>query len=145
MLNAVHMLGGSYYFPRVKHAPRSLFKSLYGEYYQTHPEALERNLSCRFRDEKQFRPDVVCYLLMQKRGMLKYRQPKGELVEYYPHGGMKRLIRKMKLITKKDGCKFITFNSLDKATPGMFAYIKAIMEEILDSGPGSNKTEIQRQ
>jgi hypothetical protein len=131
MLNSVYMLGGSYTFPRVFHAPRSFLKSLYGEYYKTHPEALDRNLSCRFRDEKQFRPDVVCYLLMLKQGMLKYWHPKGELLEYYPKGGMKRLVRKMKLITRENGCKFATLNSLDKATPEMFSYIKDIMEKIL--------------
>lgn len=131
MLNTVYMMGGSYFFPRVFHAPRSFFKSVYGEYYETHPEALDRNLSCRFRNERQFRPDVVCFMLMLKRGMLKYINPKGELLEYNPGGGMKRLVRKMRMITGKGKCKFVNMNSLDKVTPEMFEYIKGIMEKIL--------------
>ncbi len=132
MLNTVHMMGGKYRFPRVFHAPLPLLKSIYGEYYQTHPEALDMNLSYRFRSEKQFCPDVLCLLLMIKRSMLKYITPKGVLLEYYPNGGMKRLVRKMKLVTRKNGCKFVCFNSLDKATPEMFSYIKTIMDKILE-------------
>ncbi|MBR1467207.1 MAG: Stealth CR1 domain-containing protein [Bacteroidaceae bacterium] len=131
MLNAVYMMGGSFRFPRIYHTPRPFLKSVYGEYYVEHPEALDRNLSCRFRDERSFRPDVVCYLLMQRSGGLRYVNPKGYLLEYNPGGGMKRLVRKMRMITGKGKCKFVNMNSLDKVTPEMFEYIKGIMEKIL--------------
>lgn len=132
MMDAAEIVGGSYSFIRLSHTPYPLIRSILRNFYESHPELLVQNIRNRFRSIEHFRSDELVYMLLRKNGRLLLTPERDVLVEYMPHGGMKRLERKLHRVTCPNSrVSFINFGSLDKASDAIFLRISQFVEELL--------------
>lgn len=132
MMAAARITGSRNTFIRLSHTPYPMLKSTMQLFYEQHPERLEQNLRNRFRSTEHFRNDELVYMLLRKKGCLQIAPVHDVLMEYMPHGGIKRLERKLRRVTRPGSqvC-FICFGSLDKATDDIFLCISNFVEELL--------------
>lgn len=116
MVNAADVLGEKWRFFRLGHNPQSMKVSTFREFFGNHPDIMEKNMSCRFREEHQFNPAELFFLLQScgnnlilhtKKGVNLYLLPKGH--EYM----VKHIERFRASVTEK----FCCMNSLDYAAP----------------------------
>lgn len=78
MINAAALLGRRDTFLLFDHIPHMMIRSVFEDYFTMHPEALKINISHRFRDQVQYNPQELCYLLAQKDGKAVIRSNKGK-------------------------------------------------------------------
>ncbi len=132
MMDAAKIVGSSQWFIRLSHTPRPLLRSTMQQFYETHPDRLVQNIRNRFRSTEHFRTDELVYLLLQKEGRLHIIPEHNVLMEYMPHGGLKKLERKLYSVTSPDShvC-FVCFGSLDKADDTIYSRICDFAENIL--------------
>ena len=114
MVRSAEVLGIRDYFYRLGHNPQSMRVSVYREYFESHPDVLERNIAYRFRDINQFQAPELGFLLCRLRGELVLRPKKGNNLYLLPKGRayMKNHLRKFRNSTKE---KFCCVNSLNYA------------------------------
>lgn len=134
MMDAAEITGSKRFFIRLSHTPHPMLRSTLRQFYESHPDRLIQNIQYRFRSIAHFRSDELVYMLLLKKGLLQITPERDLLMEYMPHGGMKRLERKLYRVTRPDSrvC-FINFGSLDKASETVFSRISRFTEEILNS------------
>lgn len=132
MMDAADIVCGSRSFIRLSHTPYPLLRSTLQHFYESHTELLARNIRNRFRSIEHFRSDELVYMLLRKENRLILVPEQEVLMEYMPHGGMKRLERKLHRVTYPNSqvC-FINFGSLDKASDAIFSRITQFVEELL--------------
>lgn len=138
MMAAARITGSNNTFIRLSHTPHPMLRSTLEQFYEKNPEYLEHNIRNRFRSTEHFRTDELVYMLLKKEGHLYVVPEYDVLMEYSPHGTMKRLERKLRCVTRPNShvC-FICFGSLDKATDEIYSRISHFVEDILKE---ENKT-----
>lgn len=116
MLNAASLAGSQRRFLMLYHTPKALIKSVYERYYTEHPDALLRNIRCRFRDASQYSAEEVHYFLLQAEGRLKIRDANAELFYLMAKSDDSYVRRKLEGFSKQTAKKFGCFNSMDQAS-----------------------------
>lgn len=114
MLGALDYVS-SPYFLHYGHTPRALCRSFFERFYAEHPEALLRNISCRFRDASQFNHEEVQLLSRYRSGEAVLRPVHGNLFFLQPRPGKPEYVSEKMRRLEKSSCRFCCFNSLDKA------------------------------
>ena len=115
MLGALDYIPSGY-FLHYGHTPRALRRSFFEAFYAQHPEALVRNISCRFRDASQFNHEEVQLLCLYKAGEAVLRPVHGNLFFLQPKEGKTGYVAEKMARLEKGNYRFCCFNSLDKAT-----------------------------
>lgn len=111
--NAVSVAGGGMWYLRYGHTPKALLRSFFEDFYPSHPEALQRNISHRFRDAGQFCSEEVQFISLYREGLCEVRRLEDALFFFQMKNKPNYLDRKLR--TLEDGnYKFCCFNSLDK-------------------------------
>ena len=116
MLNAACLAGSKSRFIMLYHTPKALLKSRYEAYYAEHPEALVRNIRCRFRDSMQYSPEEVHYLRLLAEGRCKLRDAHKELFYLMAKSDDSYVSRKLDSFTEQRTKLFGCFNSMDQAS-----------------------------
>ena len=95
-----------------------MIRSVLEDYFTMHPEALKINISHRFRDQVQYNPQELCYLLAQKEGKAVIRSNKGNYLYLYPRKKKNYVNDKIRQFDSYPNAKFLCINSLNNAEPG---------------------------
>ena len=118
MINAAALLGRRDTFLLFDHIPHMMIRSVFEDYFTMHPEALKINISHRFRDQVQYNPQELCYLLAQKEGKAVIRSNKGNYLYLYPRKKKNYVNDKIRQFDSYPNAKFLCVNSLNNAEPG---------------------------
>lgn len=118
MINAAALLGRRDTFLLFDHIPHMMIRSVFEDYFTMHPEALKINISHRFRDQVQYNPQELCYLLAQKDGKAVIRSNKGNYLYLYPRKKKNYVNDKIRQFDSYPNAKFLCVNSLNNAEPG---------------------------
>ena len=130
MLNAASLLGIRSFFLKIYHTPRGLLKSVYEKYFNEHPEHLTKNIAHRFRYHKQYNPQELFYLLMEKENRCTQLPPHKNLLYLKPKD-LKYIQKKLRRFTLSTETKFGCFNAIDLACKdGQKAIIEWIEKRI---------------
>lgn len=105
----------SRYFLHYGHTPRSLRRSFFERFYAGRPDALLRNISCRFRDASQFNHEEVQLLALYRGGEAVLRKVGGNLFFLQPKEGKPDYVTEKMRRLESGSYRFCCFNSLDKA------------------------------
>lgn len=116
MLNAAQLAQSRSRFIMLYHTPKALLKSVYERYYAEHPDALLRNIRCRFRDSSQYSPEEVHYLLLLAEDRCKLRDAGDELFYLMAKSDDNYVRRKLDMFSKQPQKRFGCFNSMDQAS-----------------------------
>lgn len=114
MLNAASLLGIYTSFIKIYHTPRALLRSVYEKYFDGHPEHLTKNIAHRFRHHKQYNPQELYYLLMEKEHRCILLPPNSNLLYLKPKD-LKYIQKKLDRFTLSPETKFGCFNAIDLA------------------------------
>lgn len=117
MINAAALLGRRDTFLLFDHIPHMMIRSVFEDYFTMHPEALKINISHRFRDQVQYNPQELCYLLAQKEGKAVIRSNKGNYLYLYPRKKKNYVNDKIRHFDSYPNAKFLCINSLNNAEP----------------------------
>lgn len=117
MINAAALLGRRDTFLLFDHIPHMMIRSVFEDYFTMHPEALKINISHRFRDQVQYNPQELCYLLAQKDGKAVIRSNKGNYLYLYPRKKKNYVNDKIRQFDSYPNAKFLCINSLNNAEP----------------------------
>lgn len=117
MINAAALLGRRDTFLLFDHIPHMMIRSVFEDYFTMHPEALKINISHRFRDQVQYNPQELCYLLAQKEGKTVIRSNKGNYLYLYPRKKKNYVNDKIRQFDSYPNAKFLCINSLNNAEP----------------------------
>ena len=115
MVNAADAIGEKWRFFRLGHNPQSMKVSTFRNFFEKHPELMIGNMSCRFREEQQYNPAELFFLLSAREGNLILHTKKGVNLYLLPkgHNYMVKHINKFRKATSE---KFCCMNSLDYAS-----------------------------
>lgn len=117
MLNAAKQIGAPRII-RLLHTPHTFRKSVFQEYFETHPEVLIHNIQHRFRNMEQYSSAELHYLLAisQDKAILPLQKGKDACIlpTKYKYEELKNLLNKF--ANNPDIICFCV-NSLDQATP----------------------------
>ena len=116
-INAAALLGRRDTFLLFDHIPHMMIRSVFEDYFTMHPEALKINISHRFRDQVQYNPQELCYLLAQKDGKAVIRSNKGNYLYLYPRKKKNYVNDKIRQFDSYPNAKFLCINSLNNAEP----------------------------
>ena len=115
MANGARLAGSRWFMLKIYHTPRALNRVFFEQWFAEHPEQMERNISCRFRDASQFSTEEIFFVRMWKSKRLVLRRAKDHMFYFEPKPKKDYVTRKMAELT--DGqWLFCCFNSLDKAS-----------------------------
>lgn len=117
MINAAALLGRRDTFLLFDHIPHMMIRSVFENYFTMYPEALKINISHRFRDQVQYNPQELCYLLAQKDGKAVIRSNKGNYLYLYPRKKKNYVNDKIRQFDSYPNAKFLCINSLNNAEP----------------------------
>lgn len=116
LMNAMRYTGLRRRFLFLLHTPMALRRSRFEQLFERYPEAVETNLSQRFRHPSQFNPQELFYLTEQQQGRCIVK-PSHENVFYFkPKGRQGYTSRKVHELTNTQAL-FACMNSLDQASP----------------------------
>ena len=116
MVNAADLIGKKY-FISTGHMPMTVSRCNFEEFFAEHPEALEHNISFRFRDGSQFNSHVLTYMYAEQKGRLALRRPVGNSLYLGPDKMSEREIaRKLTAAERTDKYLFACINSLDNSS-----------------------------
>lgn len=133
MLNAAKLINHRTFFLKLDHTPKALRRSIYEEYFNQHPQAMETNISHRFRNAAQFTSQELQYLILYNQNKCKLLPSKSNLFYLQPKKGKPGYVKRKLDKFKKDGNrKFACLNSLDFATPADREAIIAWITDKLD-------------
>lgn len=79
LMNAAKMVG-SHRFLTLQHTPKAMLRSVFQEYYDSHPEAMIRNISHKFRNEAQYNVPGLFFLLARSKGLMIRENPDRKLL-----------------------------------------------------------------
>lgn len=131
LMNAAKVAGIRHYY-HLPHEPHPLLKSLFEDFYQTHPKAILQNIRHRFRDNEQYNVQSLGYCLAYKTGKLIHKSPKGLTIKFQPKQKNKKYIaKKLQKIAKMPNLRYACMNDLRNATPQEKDLFWAWMEKLL--------------
>ncbi|MDR3327930.1 MAG: Stealth CR1 domain-containing protein [Prevotellaceae bacterium] len=115
MLNAAQILDTRRSYFHIAHTPHPLKKSVLEQYFTQHEDQLIANISHKFRNETQFNPQELFYLLMFKAQKC-IRKPASRLLYMKPTGRRKGYItRKLRQFETSNEILYCCIGSLDLA------------------------------
>ena len=116
MVNAATAIGEKWRFFRLGHNPQSMKVSTFSKFFEEHPDLMISNMSCRFREQHQYNPAELFFLLSAKEDKLILHTKKGVNLYLLPKGHkyMESHIQRFRNSTTE---KFCCMNSLDYAAP----------------------------
>ena len=114
-LNAARLSGRFWLYLRLTHCQKALVRSFFENFYISHPDALLRNISYRFRDAEQFSSQALMYVSLAKAGKCIIRSASGNFFYFMPKGDQRYFDLKMEKLRCFKG-PFACFNSIDQAT-----------------------------
>lgn len=113
--NGAEAAGLRHYY-HLPHEPHPLLKSLYAQFFETHPEVLLQNVRHRFRDNEQYNVQSLGYALAEKAGKLVHKSASGLTIKFQPSPRKKDyMARKLKEAAKMKHLKFACMNDLQNA------------------------------
>jgi hypothetical protein len=116
LMNAARMLG-FHYFPYLPHTPKALRRSVFEEYYKTHPEAIYRNIRHKFRHEEQYNVAGLFYLLeIRNREVIKDKNLDKLFIVREMRDKKDYFKKKLEKADKNPDMKFGCMNSLQDAS-----------------------------
>lgn len=132
MLNASQILGIKTSYFCIQHTPLPLKKSIFKQYFKENPSVFNENISYKFRNEKQFNPQALFYLLAFKSGKC-VKAEKDKLLLIKPaKKGLKYIEKKKKTFEKNKDILFGCVESADMANKqvqkSLFNWIKFTLE-----------------
>lgn len=130
MLNGASLAGSRWIYYRMNHAPRPLLRSFFESYFAGHPEALERNISCRFRSAGQFSSEELFYV-SKFRECSAVLKPFADVLFYLEPKDKRNYIPRKLAMLERGSYKFCCFNSIDKAGDEDLALIRSHIDRIL--------------
>ncbi len=115
LLNGAEMIGWNHFF-YLPHEPHPILKSVLAGYLTAHPEAIERNVRHRFRDNEQFNVQGFFYVLAESKGLLIHKSHKGVNLMIRKPKDIGYLRKKLDWADSQSGLKFGCMNALQEAT-----------------------------
>ena len=86
MVNAATAIGEKWRFFRLGHNPQSMKVSTFSKFFEEHPDLMISNMSCRFREQHQYNPAELFFLLSAKEDKLILHTKKGVNLYLLPKG-----------------------------------------------------------
>ena len=129
-MNGALLAGAKWSFFKIDHTPRPLLRSFFEKWFAEHPEAMQHNISFRFRDPSQYSGQELHYVSLHKTEGMELRPVKGNLFYMEPKKKKDYVPRKMAKL-RAGNYKFCCFNSLDQAAPEDFELVNSWIKEIL--------------
>lgn len=115
MVNAADVLGEKLRFFRLGHNPQSMRVSIFSDWFSSHPDIMAKNMSCRFREDTQFNPAELNFLLAAREGsLIRYSTSKVNL--YLLPKDHDYMVKRIKRFNRSGSKKFCCLNSLDYAS-----------------------------
>ena len=130
MINASEIAGAKMLYPKVDHTPKPHRKSFYDGFFAVNPDCIIRNIRFRFRDSRQYLPDLLEY--SGKRKNLARVKPSKVLFYIIPKNKPGYVRRKLDGLRKKNGIKFICNNTISRGTPEDRRLISDYVSDILN-------------
>lgn len=131
LLNSMMMLGGHpLRMLRPNHTPKMLLKSVYREYFEAHPEAIERNCTPKFCTTDQFLPQEVQFELQRRAGKLKRLPLQGYLLYMEPKNKPHYIERKIAKL-RSGSYRYCCFNEMDGASQEDLQLVVGYISELL--------------
>jgi hypothetical protein len=130
MINGAILLGLKSYF-HIDHTPQPMKKSILENYFAENPEKLIANIDHKFRDDTQFNPQALFYMLALKAGKC-FSTTKNKLLYLKPvNRGKTYIDRKMRTFENKPDITFCCIGSIDLASKEdqtrLFTWLKTIL------------------
>ena len=116
LMNAMRYTGQRRHFLFLLHTPMALRRSRMEQLFERYPDAIETNISQRFRHPSQFNPQELFYLTEQSEGRCIVKASHDNVFYFKPHDGQRYTSRKIKELARTRAL-FACMNSLDQATP----------------------------
>jgi hypothetical protein len=115
IMNAADCIGLKTSYFCIEHTPQPLKKSVFEEYYNQHSDLVISNISHKFRNETQYNPQSLFYMLtLHKNDSI--QKPEEKLVFIKPVNREKSYVnRKIKLAKSKENILFCCMESIDLA------------------------------
>ena len=117
MLNAADLLGMHGTFLLLEHTPHTYLRDVMETYYSAHPESVLQNISHRFRDESQYNPQELGYLMAESQGRAVIRSSKDNYLYAYPRKKKNYIDGKIREFDAHPNAKFLCINSITNAEP----------------------------
>jgi len=116
LINASRSIGhrGKYFY--MEHAPQPLKRSIFERFFAENPDLLVPNVAHRFRNERQFNPQALFYLLAFKADECVMNDRKVALFLKPVGRGDAYVDRKIDAYRQDDKLKFCCIESIDMAT-----------------------------
>lgn len=113
-MNGAALTGRSLFYIRPAHCQKALRRDVYDEYFKNNPGKLLENVQYRFRDVRQFTPQVMHYMTLYKHGLCDIRSARNKCFFMQPNGDSAYFRKKFMQLKNFMG-KFACFNSIDQA------------------------------
>lgn len=130
MLNGAALAGARFCYLKINHTPRPLLRSWFEEWYGSHPEALAKNISFRFRDPGQFTPQELQYVSLWKENRLVIKPVKGNLFYMETRRGKDYVRHKLERF-RKGNYKYMCLNSMDRTDPVDRALVEDTVRDLM--------------
>lgn len=130
MINASEIAGAKMLYPKVDHTPKPHRKSFFDGFFAENPDCIIRNIRFRFRDSRQYLPDLLEY--SSKRKNLARVKPSKVLFYIIPKNRPGYVKRKLDGLRKRNGIKFICNNTISRGTAEDRRLISDYVSDILN-------------
>ena len=117
MLNAADILDRHGRFLLLEHTPHTYRRDVMENYYSANPDTMLVNVAHRFRDESQYNPQELGYLLAESQGRAVIRNNKGDYLYAYPRNKKNYIDSKIREFDAHPNAKFLCINSISNAEP----------------------------
>lgn len=117
MTNALPLIGERHRFLLLSHTPRALKRSFFENFYETHPDAVTKNIRHRFRNRDQYNSQELFYMNEFRADRCIVESPSRNLLYLMPKKKKNYIDRKLAGFEKRQNARFCCINSLDMATP----------------------------
>ena len=117
MLNATKALHVDSRYFCIEHTPLPLKKSIFEQYFNENQDKFRANINCKFREETQFNPQALFYLLAFEAGQCVHERKKKYIFIKPERRTMKYATRKMNEFHHNKDILFGCISSADQAAP----------------------------
>lgn len=115
ILNAATIAGKKQKYFYMMHSPQPLKKSIFEKFYTVHPDIFTSNISHKFRQNTQFNPQALFYLIAFDKNMCIRNQEKKTLFIKPVSRGKSYIERKIKDFENDQDIHFCCIESIDMA------------------------------
>ena len=131
MMRAARTLKIRPFYFHLDHTPHQLKRDVLEQFYSENPDILTKNISYKFRNDAQFNPQALFYMLGFQKGIC-VKKSENRLLYLKPVGrGNGYIKRKMQTLEKNPNIIFCCIGSLDQATENdrktLFAWLQKIL------------------